>query len=46
MADTNEERNQTARRDYLDDPWACYEDDESFCGSDADTEEECCCCCC
>ena len=30
---------------YLRDPWACYEDDDSFCGTEEVAEDECCCCC-
>jgi hypothetical protein len=29
---------------YLKDPWACYEDDESFCDTEAVEEHDCCCC--
>lgn len=31
---------------YLRDPWACYEDDDRFCGTEEVAEDECCCCCC
>ncbi len=29
---------------YLRDPWACYEDDDSFCGTEEVADDECCCC--
>lgn len=36
--------NGRALNSYLNDPWACYEDDDSFC--DSEPVEECDCCCC